>query len=225
MTLSHEQLRRRKTIRSWIPAVVLLVVIVAALAVAVMARTTNVGVAPTAAPPTAVTAEGTSLFTPAGLAYINDTRKVSIDARQLPIEAEPLGLDASGTLTIVPPTEGTYEYLTMIGPDGGTRLVGSSIEITTEGGSVTGASITDSIRLMTYRETQALFRERVERFAIPAEQLDGFASAAAGALKDNRDYTYGIRTDDALGVGLTVTAECSSDSTCQIIDRFEFTDR
>lgn len=86
-----------KAIRSWIPAAVLLVLIVAALSVAVMTRTTNVGAAPTAAPPAAVTADGTSLFTPAGVAYINDTRKVYIDARQSPIGAAPLGLEASGT--------------------------------------------------------------------------------------------------------------------------------
>jgi hypothetical protein len=222
VSLSHEQLRRRKTIRSWIPAVVLLVVIVAALSVAVMARSMNVGAAPTAAPPTAVTADGTSLFTPAGLAYINDTRKVSIDARELPIEAEPLGLEASGTLTIAPPTEGIFEYLTVIGPGGGTRLVGTSIDITTEDGFVTGASISDSIRSLTYRDTQALFRERAEHFAIPPAQLDGFVDAAADARRDNRDYTYSIQTDDALGVGLTVTAECSSESICRVVDRFEF---
>ncbi|HYI31998.1 MAG TPA: hypothetical protein VEX88_00890 [Glaciibacter sp.] len=221
MSLSREPLRRRKAIRSWIPAAVLLVLIVAALSVAVMTRTTNVGAAPTSAPPTAVTAEGTSLFTPAGLAYINDTRKVSIDARQLPIEVEPLGLEASGTLTIAPPTE-AYEYLTVIGPGGGTRLMGTTIDIVTEDGYVTAASITDSLRPLNYRETQALFRERVERFAIPPERLDGFASAAADARRDNRDFTYSIRTDDALGVGLTVTAECSSDSVCGVVDRFEF---
>jgi len=222
VSLSREQLRRRKIIRSWITAAVLLVLIVAALSVAVMTRTTNVGAAPTAAPPAAVTAEGTSLFTPAGLAYINDTRKVSIDARQLPIDAAPLGIEASGTLTIAPPTEGIYEYLTVLGSGGGTRLVGTSIDISTDEGFVTGATITDSTRSLNYRETLALFRERAERFAIPAEQLEGFASAAADAGTDNSDYGYSIRTDDALGVGLTVTAKCSSDSICEVVDRFEF---
>jgi hypothetical protein len=222
VSLSREQLRRRKAIRSWIPAAVLLVLIVAALSVAVMTRTTDVGAAPTAPPPAAVTAEGTSLFTPAGLAYINDTRKVSIDARQLPIEAAPLGLGGSGTLTIAPPTEGIYEYLTVLGAGGGTRLVGTSIDMATEDGFVKAATITDSTRRLTYRETLALFRERAERFAIPAEQLDGFASAAADAGTDNSDYTYVIHSDNVLGVGLTVTAKCSSDSICQVVDRFEF---
>ncbi len=222
MTLSHEQLRRRKAIRSWIPAIVLLIVIAAALTVAVMTRTTNVGAAPTAAPPNAVTAKGTSLFTPAGLAYINDTRKVSIDARELPIQAEPLGLNASDTLTVAPPTEGVYEYLTVIGSDGGARLMGTSIDIVTDNGIVASAAIADSTRFLNYRDSQALFRERSDRFGIPAEQLDGFVPAAAEALKEKRNYSYSIHTDDALGVGLTVTAECSSDSICQIVDRFEF---
>lgn len=131
-------------------------------------------------------------------------------------------LNASGTLTIVPPTEGTYECLTVLGARGRTRLVGTTIDLVTDGGVVTSASISDSIRLLTYRETQALFRERAEHFSITPEQLDAFASAAAAAQKNNRDYTYSIQTDDALRVGLTVTAECSSDSTCQIFDRFEF---
>jgi len=41
--LTHEQLRRRKVIRSWIPAVVLLIVIGAAFTVEVATRTTKVG--------------------------------------------------------------------------------------------------------------------------------------------------------------------------------------
>lgn len=221
MPLSHEQLRRRKAIRSWIPAVILLVLSVAALSVAVTARVTDVGAAPTVAPASAVTATGTSLFTPAGLAYIAETRKVSIDARELPVEAGPLGLDDSGTL-MIEPTEDVYEYLTVIGPGGGTRVAGTSIDIVTDDGRVLSASITDRKHPLTYRDARAYLLERAERFGIPAADVEGLADAAATAREDGRDYSYSIHTDDALGLRLVVTANCSSESDCVMVDRFEF---
>ena len=222
MPVTHEQLRRRKAIRSWIPAVILSVLIIAAFTVALIALNTDVGTAPTAAPSDAVTSVGTSVFTDAGLRYIADSRKVFIDATTLPIEAESLGLAASTTLTIVPPTEGVFEYLSVVGSGGGMRFMGTSIEITTRGGTVRSASVADSSRILVYRDTLALLRERAERFGIPESDIDGFASAAGNASHDGTSYEYSIHTDDALGVALTVTATCSSESACLIVDELGF---
>ncbi|TFB49007.1 hypothetical protein [Cryobacterium tagatosivorans] len=148
MPPTYEQLRRRKAIRSWIPAAVLLAAIGVAFTIAVNTRGTDVGAAPTAAPTGAVTARGTSLFTEAGLSYIADTRRVSIDATTVPIPADPLGLPRSGRLVVVPPTEGVYEYLTVLGPGGGMRFNGTSIEVTTAGGYLATASVEDSSRVL-----------------------------------------------------------------------------
>ena len=222
MPVTHEQLRRRKAIRSWIPATILSILIIAAFTVALTARNTEIGVAPTTAPSDAVTNVGTSVFTEAGLRYIADSRKVFIDATKLPIEAEPLGLSASTTLTIVPPTEGVYEYLSVVGSGGGMRFMGTSIEITTRSGTVRSASIADTSRVLPYRDTLALLRERAERYDIPASDIDGFASAAGNASHDGTTYEYSIHTDDALGVALTVTAACSSESACSIVDELGF---
>lgn len=209
-------------IKSWIPAVVLLVLIVAALVIALTARSTNVGAAPTKAPTDAVTAEGTSLFTPAGLAYIADTRKVFLNATKLPIAAAPLGLGDATKLTIAPPTEGVYEYLSVVSADGGLRFMGTSVTIATAQGRVTSATVRDDTRFLPYRDALALLRDRADRYGIPATEVDGFASAAAAAAKKGDPYRYRVHTDDALGVGLTVTADCSSDSICAIVDRVEF---
>ena len=218
MPLTHEQLRRRKLIRSWIPATLLLLVIVAAFTVAVNTRVTDVGAAPTAAPANAVTAKGTSLFTEAGLDYIADSRRVFIDATTPPIPAEDLGLPPSGSLSIVPPTEGVYEYLTVVGPGGGMRFNGTSIEVTTRGGVLVSASVADSSRVLGYRNTLDLMRSRVARYGIPAGELDGFPAAAEKAFKSGADYEYSIHTDDAFGVALTVTATCSGHSDCTVVD-------
>ena len=218
MPLTHEQLRRRKLIRSWIPATVLLIVIVAAFTVAVNTRVTDVGRAPTTAPAGAVTAKGTSLFTEAGLAYIADTRRVFIDATTPPIPARALGLPRSGRLAIVPPTEGVYEYLTVVGPDGGMRFSGTSIEITTKDGRLVAASIEDPSRVLGYRNTLDLLQSRVSRYDIPDEELDGYAAAAEQAFTSGADYEYSIHTDDAFGVALTVTATCSGQSYCTVVD-------
>jgi hypothetical protein len=222
MTRTHEQLRRRKAILSWIPAAVLLVIILAVVGVAITARTIGVGTPPTTPPSDAVTAKGASVFTPAGLAYIADTRKVLIDATELPVAAKPLGLEPTATLTIAPPTEGIFEYLTVVGPGGGMRFMGTSIDIVSVDGRVHSASIADNTRVLSYRDTLALFRERAERFGIPASELAGFEDAAAAARAEKRDYSYSMHTDDALGVGLTVTADCSSASLCRIADRIQF---
>lgn len=222
MPLTHEQLRRRKLIRSWIPAAVLLVMIGAAFTIAVNARVTDVGAAPTAAPASAVTTKGTSLFTDAGLRYIADTRRVSIDATAVPIPARPLGLPRSGRLVIVPPTEGVYEYLTVLGPGGGMRFNGTSIEIRTARGRLATASIEDSTRVLGYRNTLDLLGARAARYGIPAGDLQGFSTAAEKAFKSGADYRYSIHTDDALGVALTVIATCSGQSTCTVVDEFAF---
>ncbi|SDK84327.1 hypothetical protein SAMN05216282_11510 [Cryobacterium psychrotolerans] len=219
---THEQLRRRKAIRSWIPAAVLLAAIGAAFTIAVNTRVTDVGTAPTAAPAGAVTAKGTSLFTDDGLSYIADTRRVSIDATTVPIPAEPLGLSRSGRLTVVPPTEGVYEYLTVLGPGGSMRFNGTSIEITTAGGRLAAARVEDSTRVLGYRNTLDLLRGRAARYGIPDADLAGFPTAAEKAFKADAAYEYRIHTDDALGVDLTVTATCSGDSTCMIVDEFSF---
>lgn len=218
MPLTHEQLRRRKLIRSWIPATVLLIVIGAAFTVAVNTRVTDVGTAPTRAPTGAVTANGTSLFTEDGLDYIADTRRVFIDATTPPIPAKALGLPRSGRLAIVPPTEGVYEYLTVVGPGGGMRFSGTSIEITTTAGVLASASIADPSRVLGYRNTLDLLQSRVSRYGIPADELDGFAAAAEQGFKSGEDYEYSIHTDDAFGVALTVTATCSGQSYCTVVD-------
>jgi hypothetical protein len=222
MPPTHEQHRRRRLIRSWIPAALLLVISAAAVTVAVTARVADVGAAPSAAPSNAVTARGTSLFTRAGLRYIADSRRVFIDATARPIQAEPLGLAASGTLTIEPPTEGVYEYLSVVGPGGGTRFMGTSIEIRTRGGLLQSASVADSNRVLSYRNTLELLRERADRYGIPTGDLDAFATAAATAATRGTSYRYSIHTDDALGVALTVTASCSSESVCSVVDVLGF---
>lgn len=216
MPLTHEQRRRRRLIRSWIPAALLLVIS------AVTATATDVGAAPSAAPSNAVTAKGTSLFTPAGLRYIADSRTVFIDATSNPIPAKPLGLAASGTLTVAPPTEGVYEYLSVVGPGGGMRFMGTSIEIKTRGGLLQSATVADSNRVLTYRNALDLFRDRADRYGIPAGDLDAFASAADTAARSGASYEYSIHTDDALGVALTVTASCSSESVCSVVDVLGF---
>ena len=219
---THDQLRRRKLIRSWIPAAVLVVLIGVAFTVAVNTRITDVGAAPTAAPARAVTAKGTSLFTDAGLRYVADTRRVSIDATTAPIPAGRLGLPRSGRLEIVPPTEGVYEYLTVLGSGGGMRFNGTSIEIRTAGGRVVSARVEDATRVLGYRSTLDLLGARAARYGIPDADLAGFATAAEKAFKADAGYEYSIHTDDALGVPLTVTATCSGDSTCTVVDVFRF---
>ena len=219
---THEQLRRRKAIRSWLPAAVLLAAIGLAFTIAVNTRVTDVGAAPTAAPTGAVTARGNSLFTEAGLSYIADTRRVSIDATTVPIPADPLGLPRSGRLTVVPPTEGVYEYLTVLGPGGGMRFNGTSVEVTTADGHLATASVEDSTRVLGYRNTLDLLRSRAARYGIPDADLAGFSTAAEKAFKADAAYEYSIHTDDALGVALTVTASCSGDSTCTVVDEFSF---
>jgi len=220
--LTHEQLRRRKLIRSWIPAAVLLVAIGVAFTIAVNARVTDVGAAPTAAPADAVTANGTSLFTDAGLHYLADTRRISIDATTVPIPAKPLGLPRSGRLVIEPPVEGVYEYLTVLGSGGGMRFTGTTIEITTAGGHLATASVEDSTRVLGYRNTLGLLGGRAARYGIPDADLAGFSAAAQEAARTGADYEYSIHTDDALGVALTVTATCSGDSMCMVVDEFSF---
>lgn len=165
--------------------------------------------APTSAPAGAVTAKGTSLFTEAGLRYITDTRRVFIDATTPPIPAKSLGLPRSGRLAIVPPAEGVYEDLTVVGPRGGMRFSGTSIEITTAGGHLVGASIADTSRVLGYRNTLGLLQGRAARYGIPPDELDGFGAAAEEAFTTGADYEFSIHTDDAFGVALTVTATCT----------------
>jgi hypothetical protein len=61
-------------------------------------------------------------------------------------------------------------------------------------------------------------QSRVSRYGIPADELDGFAAVAEEAFNSGADYEYSIHTDDAFGVALTVTATCSGQSYCTVVD-------
>lgn len=222
MTDLREKIRRRRLIRAWIPATILVILSVAALTVALTVRSTGVGEAPTSAPSDAVTAQGTSLFTVEGLDYINDSRRVFIDATTQPIAAEPLGLAATGTITIVPPTAEASEYLSAVGDGGGMRLPGNSITVTSRDGSLVSASVSDSRMVLSYRDARVFLRDRAEKYNIPAADADAFRAIAAAAIAAGTGYSHSIKTDAALGFTLTTTVTCNAQSSCFAVDEFDF---
>jgi hypothetical protein len=201
---------------SWLPAIFLAVVIVAALVVGFIMVRGGLG-APAPKPTEGqVTDLNWSSFTPDGMAYLERSREIRIDLSAKGADAEGLGLPADGTTTIGPNSEGLNYTFIFKGGDvglGGDKLVISTLDITTAAGeiSVVHANIAD---IMNFRNTLNRLVGESELYGWDPSIRDGIFDMVADATAAGQPYEFTFGPADSVGTPVSATAQCDTSGFC-----------
>lgn len=213
--------RKRPGWFGWIPAAILVVIIVG------VAITTSLlvgaGLGQPLPKPTVgqVTELNWSSFSQEGVAYIERSRNVRVDLSRPPVDAAALGLPADGAVTIGPSdnfdTDNDY-YLIINGAGegyGGTKLTVSELTITSEGGLLTGVSAVASGSL-PFRNALNLMLGDVAEFGWPAPDTAALFQEVESATRAGTPYEFTFGPGDRLGFTISATASCATSGYCAV---------
>ena len=194
----------RRRLLSWLPSVVLVVLIVG-FGIAAVGVNNSWWVDPN---PTAAADQtapnGSSVFTGAGVDYFIRTGEVRIrmDSEALPAAA--LGLPDDGTRTI--PTSGRPLYVFVSGADG-VMAVDSVTELalTTEDGALVSVAAT---RVMPggFLEAHAMLADVADLYGWPEDEVAALPDRYGEARRENPDEPVSIAVGPGTAVGLAVSA-------------------
>jgi hypothetical protein len=217
--VSLEIKKKRPWWLGWIPATVLLVIIVTIVTVTAVLVSHGLG-APVPKPTAGqVTTKNWSIFTPAGLAYIDATRQVRIDFSHAPVDAAELGLDPDGSITIGPKDNGdiTLDYYLIVNGgapgQGGDKFTVSQMTIETEGGVVSRVSAPLS-EVLNFRQTLDKLTQKAALFGWDTSGTDAIFRKVEQATRDGVPYEFTFGPADAVGVPVAATASCDPSGYC-----------
>ena len=205
----------------WIPAAVLVLLIVGVGVTVLVIQNSDLG-KPLPKPTLGqVTELNWSSFTEEGLAYIDRSRDVRIDLSRPPLQASDVGLPDDGTTTIGPTQydDRDNDYYVIINGGGeghgGTKVTVSQVTITTERGVVTG--------IHTPGQPSIPFRNALAEFADDAAEF-GWSDLDTAALFTDWTETTGagspysvtVGPGDRLGFSISGTISCEPQAPCSI---------
>jgi hypothetical protein len=195
---------RRRRLLSWLPSVVL-VVLIAGFAVAAVGVNNSWWVDPD---PTAAADQtapnGSSVFTGAGIDYFIRTGEVRISMDSEALPAEVLGLPADGTRTI--PTSGRPLYVFVSGDDGVMAVDSvTELELTTEAGALVSVAAT---RVMPggFLEAHAMLTDVAELYGWSEDEVASLPDRYGEARRENPDEFTSITVGPGTAVSLSVSA-------------------
>lgn len=213
--------RKRPWWFGWIPAAVLVVLIVGVGVIVVSIQGSDLG-KPLPKPTLGqVTELNWSSFTQEGLDYIDRSRDVRIDLSRAPVDAAALGLPDDGTTTIGPSDYGDRDndyYVIISGGGegyGGTKLTVSELTITTQGGLVTGLSAPVSGEL-PFRNALALLQDNVDEFGWNPLNATGIFNDWVAATSAGDTYSFAVGPGARLGFSITGVTTCRPQSLCAV---------
>lgn len=201
----------------WIPAALLSVIILGAIAFALIAGP-RIATGPGPADADQVTELNWSVFTDEGLAFIESARTPRIDFSSPPIDAQDIGLAADGSLTVGPHTTNLDYRLVLIATadqPNGALFTTPQFTLNSVGG------VLESIRVETrfsntFSETFLAVSERAPDFGYTPPTTGQLAQAVSDA-RDSGEPVL-VRTDRGLtaGVGVVAEATCFGAGFCQV---------
>jgi hypothetical protein len=211
--------RKRPWWLTWLPAAVLVLIIIGVISASVVLRSNGLG-DPAPAPTTGqVTDLNWSSFTPEGLAYIETSRDVRIDLSDGPPDAAPLGLDDDATLTIGPSenldTDNDYYLIVNGGGEGfgGHKFTVSELSIGAADGQLESIEATQS-GYPAFREVLNQLRLEVDDFGWAEPDIDALFDDVEVATRDGVPYEFTFGPGSRLGINVTATARCGTDGFC-----------
>ncbi|CAN5240851.1 hypothetical protein BH11ACT4_BH11ACT4_14780 [soil metagenome] len=213
--------RKRPWWLGWIPATVLLILIVGTVVTTSVLLSGGLGKPAPAATDGQVTDLNWSIFTAKGLAYIDSTRQVRIDFSRGPADAAALGLPADGSITIGPKDNGDVPldyYLIVNGGgagQGGDKFAVSQLTIETTAGVVSKvtAPLSD---VLGFRQTLTKLEKKAPLFGWDVSGEAAIYARVEQASHDDVPYEFTFGPGDAVGVPISATAKCGTDGGCVV---------
>lgn len=201
----------------WIPAGILGAIILAAALFAIIGGP-RLAAPPGPAATDQVTDLNWSVFTEEGLAYIDDARTPRIDLSNPPIEAAPLGLPASGDLTVGPhPTLLDYRLVLIASEDqvNGALFVTPRFTLSTRDGRLVSLRIEERGG-RDFRQTYLLVAERSADYGFTPPASSRLAAAISEARTAGSPVT--VRSDRGTSAGMGIMAEvtCFGAGVCTV---------
>ena len=195
--------RRARRLRAWIPSVVLGLLIVGVVVGATVASSSWWAEDEPVAAGDQLADDGSSLFTGAGIDYMNGTRAAIVKVRDNPPAATELGLPAEGTTEV--------EFLTpvqvrVLGAESPLVLpLSPGLTVHTAGDRITRLEVQHLTT--TYASAIASIRENADRIGWSAAVADTLADDLAAAADASDDPgTYSAITEVGTAIGADVTA-------------------
>ena len=201
----------------WIPAAVLLVIIVGAVLVAAIMGP-RLAAGPGPAGDDQVTDLNWSVFTEQGLRYIDDARTPRIDLSSPPVDAVELGLPGDGSLTVGPHPTGLDYRLVLIATEtepNGALFTTPQFTVTTSGGQLASVRVEERGSL-TFTDAFLAVSERVPDLGFTAPAARDLAQAISDARESGRPEA--VRSDTGSSAGMDVVADvtCFGAGFCQV---------
>jgi hypothetical protein len=201
----------------WIPAVILLVIIVGAVLVAATMGP-RLAAGPGPARDDQVTDLNWSVFTEQGLRFIDDARTPRIDLSSPPVDAAELGLPEDGSLTVGPHPTGLDYRLVLIATEAepnGALFTTPQFTVTTSGGQLASVRVEERGSL-TFTNAFLAVSERVPDLGFTAPPARDLAQAISDARESGRPEV--VRSDTGSAAGMDVVAEvtCFGAGFCQV---------
>jgi hypothetical protein len=204
-TLTPAERRRRKQRRSWIPTVVILGVIIAAIAAAGAFQATNPGVDPKVP-------AGNSSFTLAGLKVVDGAADAQLNVRK-PITSASVGLPTNSTKTFGPFSSIALE-VDLTGTHGVASIFVDTMKVVTKDG------VLRTISTRTHSYGYSDIHNQLQTFTalgITNLQLAAFQNAMPdGVGGPTSHFSLAVGTGSALGVPTHVTVSCNGAKGCDV---------
>ena len=210
--------RKRSRWITWLPAIILCVVIIASLITGFILVRGGLG-APAPAPTEGQVSElNWSSFTEEGLEYIERSREIRIDLSDHAEDAVALGLPANGTTVIGPHPEGLEYKFTFNGGGaglGGDKLIVTQLTITTVDGLITEIAAPIA-QVDNFRTTLTGFVKQSELFGWDMSFVDDLYDRVNQATKDGVGYDFTVGPADLVGVPVSANAQCDVGGFCVV---------
>jgi hypothetical protein len=201
----------------WIPAAILLLIILAVVLFALIAGP-RIAAGPGPAQEGQVTDLNWSVFTDDGLRFIESARTPRIDLSSPPVDAVELGLPVDGSVTVGPHQTGLDYRLVLIAIDGepnGALFTTPQFTVNSVGGRLESVRVEQRFA-DTFTQTFLAVSERAPDFGYTPPTSQQLAHAVTEARESGRPSI--VRTDRGLDAGMGVVAEttCFGGGFCQL---------
>lgn len=197
-------LSRRRRLLSWVPSVVLVLLIAGAgMAAIAVNNSWWVQPSPTAAPDQTAP-NGASVFTAAGVDYLMRIGEVRIRMDEKALPAEALGLETDGTRTIS--SEDRPLVVQVAGTDGALAVDRvSQVVLATEDGELVSVDVRREVP-GGFLEAHAMLADVANLYGWSADEVAAVPERVGDARRDNPEEPVSVSVGPGDAVGLDVSA-------------------